>query len=328
MLLYVDVIDACHLKCPTCVRGVRAFPNTARKMPLDMFRAIVAKAKADGAYRVSIFSWIEPFLCRDLFDYTEAIRAAGLPCGMSSTLSLRRIPQFERTLRHVDLLTVSISGFDQETYEINHKGGNLVWVKENLERISALRQSGEIATEVTLRLLLFDYNRAHEAPLRDYASALGLRFEALLAAGHPLRAPQPANMRDKIGARLGAFSSERPHEPQGKVCPLIFEHVTLNAAGDVYQCTAYGNYDVLNIGPYLSLSREEVLLRRYMQPICNSCSWGRRAATETEHRLLQQALAHRMGLPIEDRVPQLSGPVKHRPLTADGHMVPKARAWL
>src|SRR3977135_2527774 len=64
MYLYVDVIDACHLKCPTCVRGVRAFPNTATKMSLEMFDAIVRKAKDDGAYGVGLFSWTEPFLCR------------------------------------------------------------------------------------------------------------------------------------------------------------------------------------------------------------------------------------------------------------------------
>lgn len=328
MLLYVDVIDACHLKCPTCVRGVRAFPNTPRKMPLEMFRAIVAKAKADGAYRVSIFSWIEPFLCRNLFDYTEAIHAAGLPCGMSTTLSLRRIPEFERSMRQVDLMTVSISGFDQATYEINHRGGTLAWVKANLEQLAEWKRAGRIRTEITLRLLLFDYNREHEEPLRAYAAQLGLRFEALLAAGHPRNAPQPIDMNARIEGRLRHFSAERPYEQTGKVCPLVFEHVTINAAGDVYQCTAYGNYEALRIGPYLELSREEVLLRRYTHPICNSCSWGRRAATQTEHQLLYQAMAARMGAPVTDRVAQLSGPLRHRPLTAAGHMIGKDRAWL
>lgn len=73
MLLYVDIIDACHLKCPTCARGVRAFPNTAKKMSLQMFRDIVHKAKDDGAYKVDIFSWIEPFLCRNLYEYIAIV---------------------------------------------------------------------------------------------------------------------------------------------------------------------------------------------------------------------------------------------------------------
>src|SRR5215469_7206639 len=107
MLLYVDVIDACHLQCPTCVRGVRAFPNTTKKMSLDMFRAIVAKAKVDGAYQVDVFSWIEPFLCRDLHEYVAIVKEAGLPCGISSTLSLPSIDAFEATLRNTDFLTIS-----------------------------------------------------------------------------------------------------------------------------------------------------------------------------------------------------------------------------
>ena len=31
---YVDIIDACSLKCPTCVRGLRLMQNTSAKMSL------------------------------------------------------------------------------------------------------------------------------------------------------------------------------------------------------------------------------------------------------------------------------------------------------
>ena len=193
MLLYVDTIDACHLKCPTCVRGVRAFPNTARKMPLETFRAVVARAKADGAYRVDIFSWIEPFLCPDLCEYVAAVRQAGLPCGLSSTLSLRRIHRFEDTLRNTDLLTVSTSGFEQEVYEVNHRGGNVEYVKANLETLAALKRTGATRVEATLRMLMFDYNAGEEPKLRALAERLGIGFEVLLAEGHPVHAPQAAD---------------------------------------------------------------------------------------------------------------------------------------
>lgn len=324
MLLYVDVIDACHLKCPTCVRGVRAFPNTAKKMSISLFRQIVEKAKRDGAFRVDLFSWTEPFLCQNLDEYLATIKECDLPCGVSSTLSLRNIRCFEAALRHMDELTISMSGFDQDIYGINHKGGNVEWVKANLERLSALKAAGSTCVDATIRMLMFDYNREEEPRLREYAAKLGLRFEVLLASGHPVSRPEQHDNEKYVLDRLKHFSVERPYEERGKVCPLIFEHVVVDADGDVYQCSAYGNYAVLKIGAYLDLTREEVLLRRYMQPVCNSCSWRRRTATEQEKLLLEQALRQRMGQEITDRVPQMSVPSTHtHAWTAEGYLIPK-----
>jgi hypothetical protein len=150
----------------------------------------------------------------------------------------------------------------------------------------------------------------------------------MLAEGHPVTMPQPRDAETQVINRLQKFHAERPHESAGKVCPLIFEHVTLNVEGDVYQCTAYGNYETLRIGPFLELSREEILMRRYNQPICNSCSWSRRAVTPIEKVQLQQALSARMGEEVVNRVPRLSGPLEYVPYTQDGHMISKSKAWL
>ena len=38
-IAWVDTLDACHLKCPTCIRGVRGMQNSPRKMSLDTFAA-------------------------------------------------------------------------------------------------------------------------------------------------------------------------------------------------------------------------------------------------------------------------------------------------
>ena len=327
MLLYVDVIDACHLKCPTCVRGVRAFPNTAKKMPLELFDRIVAKAKNDGAYKVDIFSWIEPFLCQNLDEYIKVVKSHGLPCGVSSTLSLRNIRCFDAAILNMDTLTISMSGFEQKIYEVNHQGGNIAAVKKNLIRLGELKWTHGARVDATLRMLMFDYNRHEEPKLRRLAKQVGIRFEVLMAEGHPVTMPQPQDAEKYVLHRLETFSADRPHELPGKVCPLIFEHVTLNANGDVYQCTAYGNYDSLKIGAFLDLSREEVLLRRYSHPICNSCGWSRRPIEPIEKVLFQQAIAARMGEETVNRVPRLSGPLRHVQYTEEGHMISKSRAW-
>ncbi len=317
MLLYVDIIDACHLRCPTCARGSRAMPNTSRKMPLSLFEEVVAKGREEGAYRIDLFNWIEPFICRDLERYVEAVARAGLPCGVASTLSLRRIPNLAAVLAHAEILTVTLSGITQETYAINHRGGNLAYVMDHLETISALRRGGEITTYVELRFLRFDYNAHEQEAVARLAHDLGFSFQVLLASGDPCRWTQAALQAQTVEA-VRSYRAGRPQEEGGKVCPLIFEHVPLDAAGEVFLCSAVGNFEILRIGSYLGLSREESLWRRYTHPRCNVCSWRRRSATPIEKTALYQSLAGHLRDPIVVRVPALSAPLPGARPTSQG----------
>src|SRR5262249_16020684 len=202
MILYVDIIDACHLRCATCVRGVRAFPNTGKKMPVGTFRKIVEKGKRDGAYQISLFNWIDPFLCRDLYAYTAVVKDFGLRCEISTTLSFPKLYNFVETLRTTDAMTISMSGFEQSIYEVNHRGGHIDWVKRNLGIVSRLKREKQTSVDATVRLLLFDYNRGEESKLRDYVNSLGLGFEVLIAEGHPTVAPQSHEEERSVIERL------------------------------------------------------------------------------------------------------------------------------
>src|SRR5262245_55778284 len=117
-IAWVDTIDACHLKCATCFRGVRAMQNSGRKMSLETFAVVAARLREQGFQRLGFFNWTEPFLNRHMEDYVATAKKAHFWVALSSTLSLRHIDNLEETLAAgVDLLTVSLSGSDQETYQ-------------------------------------------------------------------------------------------------------------------------------------------------------------------------------------------------------------------
>lgn len=323
MLLYIDINDMCNLKCTTCPRGVRAFPNTSKRMSVETFSKIVEKGRHDGAYQVGLFNWVEPFLIKNLHEYTQIVQGFGLRCEVASTLAPRNIDGLIECLKSVDLLWVTMSGFSQPVYEINHVSGRIDNVFRNLETISAAKADGEISTEILLRFLMFDYNEHEVEKLREYAEMHSFRFEVLLGSGHPTRMKASADRGREISDMLGSFSSSRIYERAGLVCPLIFEHIAVNADGDVYQCSATGYHPPLRIGSYLDLTREEILMRRYNQPFCNSCDWTRRQASDREVELLHQALDSRMGRPITKRVARLSDPDSVLERTREGHQLPK-----
>src|SRR5262249_44037038 len=97
-IAWVDTIDVCHLKCPTCIRGVRGLPNTTNKMDIGIFARIVARLRHQGFHRIGLFDWTEPFLNRDIDEYVATAKGAGFWVNLSSTLSLPRIEYLEETL--------------------------------------------------------------------------------------------------------------------------------------------------------------------------------------------------------------------------------------
>jgi hypothetical protein len=190
---------------------------------------------------------------------------------------------------------VSVSGFDQEIYEINHVNGNVAYVKENLRIAAALKASGATKTYIAIRLLKFSYNHAEEAKLAAFARELKLVFEVVDGSGDPL-GQQTILTNNRIEDLLRSYRSERPHEEAGKVCPLIFGAGTaINSSGTAHLCCAYPDHPALAVGSYLDVPQEELLLRRYNHPLCSSCTMPRREATPNDKQVLLEAMQYRLG---------------------------------
>jgi MoaA/NifB/PqqE/SkfB family radical SAM enzyme len=287
-IMWIDTNDVCNLKCPTCIRGVRGMPNTGRRLPLDQFQAIVRKAAGEGYKRIGLFNWTEPFLNPRLARYLEAIKENGLITSLSSNFSLRRIPILEEVLRVTDQMTVSVSGFEQSIYEINHVGGSIEYVKENLRRTGELKAAGTISTHVILRLIRFPYNVGEEPKLRALASGLGLDFEVIQGVGDPLH-PLSSTPNGAYDAMVAA-PKEQQISPPDKVCPLVFGQSVVDSKGDVYLCCAYPNLAALRIGSFVDLSHDQLLLLKHNHAVCKSCNMPRRQASPEDRQLYLDAL--------------------------------------
>lgn len=171
---------------PTCIRGVRGLENTARKMPLEIFEQVIAKVKAERYTRVGLYNWTEPFLNRTLQDYVAVVRQAELPCDISTTLSLRHIDNLEKTLlAGLNLMTVSMSGATQATYEINHVDGNIEYAFVNLQRIREVIDRHSLQTVINMRFIQFAYNAGEIEDLRCRAEQMGFAFEVVAGQSHP-----------------------------------------------------------------------------------------------------------------------------------------------
>jgi pyruvate-formate lyase-activating enzyme len=294
---YVDVVDACQLKCPTCVRGLRVMENSPSKISLDKFAAVIDKFKAEGYKRVGLYSWTEPFLARNLQDYVAEVKKRGMPCLLSTTFSLRHIDNLEATLlARPDHIYISISGMDQEMYEINHASGNLSYALSNLGKAADIVRRHGLPTTLMLRFIRFDYNASHVEKAHACANDLGIMFEVIEGGDHPQRRDS-ANLTNQF--YVDRMAASKPHdspEARGQICPLMFEQLSVDSKGDVYTCCAVPTHPSVRIGSYLDMSADEILLRRWTHPYCRACEMPRREATASDRERIYRAASLEAGL--------------------------------
>ena len=270
--------------------------NGPGQMPLDLFKRIIQKAKSEGYTAILFTNWTEPLLCSTLDEYISAVKEERLYCMVSTNLSLEPTSvkaTIEKTLAATpDQFVVSVSGYEQSVYEVNHAGGTISWVKENLELIADLKRRKTTRTPIYLKFFRFDYNSGEERPLSDFAKHLGLNFLPVEGYNHPSMADQFA--RDQTETRyadaLRDYTPLKTRQKAGEICYLIMRDIPIDHRGDVYLCCAMPNYPMFNFGPFLDRPYEEILFQRYSHPHCQSCSAGRRKMTADERAMLQNGL--------------------------------------
>jgi MoaA/NifB/PqqE/SkfB family radical SAM enzyme len=265
--------------------------NSANKMDLDTFAAVVTRLREQGFRRVGLLNWTEPFLNRNLEDYVAKAKGAGLWVLLCSTLSIPRIDNLEDTLTAgLDQLTVTLSGFDQETYQINHVGGDLKSVFQNLMLVRDIVRRRKLGLHVDLRFLKFDYNAHQESQFRDYAKSMGFRYDPLDGVGDPKSKEMGEHNNERYMREAAAAAGKPSPEDAGKACELMFNQIAIDCFGDVYICCAMPNFPSLRIGKFLEMTPDEILAARFQHPFCRACTMPRRDRTTAEEIRLQRAL--------------------------------------
>lgn len=286
----VDIVDACNLQCPECVRGSRTMKNTRNRMDLALFDKICRKFLSEGITSIVLYNWTEPFLHPEIDKFVALALSYGMDSTISSNLSLKSIPAlvptFEAGLKE---LIVSVSGFQQKTQEVYHRNSDVAVVKKHLRYIA----SKGYGRKTTIKFLGFGYND-EEAPLwSKVAQALGMTFVSEKAAGDPLASPRSQVYFTTIAAHESVYIHQEKEyihyspsailQDRGKVCEVAV-NPTLDCYGNVYLCCDRPSTPLYCLGKYLDLSWAEMLLMKYLHPECRSCSAVKNLSLSPEQR--------------------------------------------
>lgn len=178
--VFVDIVGPCNLRCTLCPQGrlEGGLPERPHGiMPVELFERVLstlAEQRVLGEY-VNLYNWGDPLLHPHLDEILDVCRARGVKAILSTNLSFpaRRVDDLRAG--PVELLLVSVSGFTQATYAVNHVGGDLGAVLRNLERLAVDR--GGIR-ELVLKFLVFDHNRHELAAAKCFCDERGIGFGA------------------------------------------------------------------------------------------------------------------------------------------------------
>lgn len=287
MLMYIDIVGACNLSCPSCPMGNSENHNFKKSMHIDTFRQIVDKAKREGIRSIHLYNWTEPMIHPRVGEFVEAINAAGMESGISSNLNLAK--HLEKTLlANPAFFRVSLSGFHQATYEKGHVGGDIEVVKQNMIRIHELKKAHNLRTRVEVYYHRYLDNLEEESLMRAFSERLGFEFSTGYSVMMPLEktmaivdgAPTVTQQDRQTLERLALPPYEDvinlvQHYPR-HACILKDTMLVLDCNGDTTLCCSIFDQAQYKVGRYLDVPLAQIQAAKSTQgnciDMCNRCA--------------------------------------------------------
>ncbi len=148
--VHVDITNACNAACVTCwdhsplLDSAREPAWKRRRLPLDVFAALVADLAALGSVRSIIISGMgDPLVHPDVYDMLALVRGHGWHVTMLSNLVAADLDRL--AVARVDQVLAGIHGVSPETYAAFHPG----WDERELFTLCrVLRRLADAGTRV------------------------------------------------------------------------------------------------------------------------------------------------------------------------------------
>ena len=287
MNMYIDIVGACNLSCPSCPMGNSENLNFKKAMQLDMFKQIVDKAKTEGVNTIYLYNWTEPLIHPKIGEFIEVINAAGLGSGISTNLNLAK--NMEKALMaEPSYFRISLSGFYQETYEKGHVGGDIEVVKQNMIALQEIKQRLGLRTRVDVYYHRYLDNIEEESLMREFSERLGFMFTTGYSVMMPLEKTLAIVERDPSVTATDLDTLKRlalpPYDDLVNViqqfpkmaCTLKDDWLVIDCNGNTVLCCTIFNQTEYQVGKYLDMPLAELMGRKSTQKncvdMCNRCA--------------------------------------------------------
>jgi hypothetical protein len=242
--MQIDASSVCQLRCPACPTTVGAInPAVGGGMlGLNDLRAVLDQNP--DIRNVELSNYGEIFLNPALPDILQLCHERGVTTAAYNGVNLNnaRPEMLESVVRHgMRVLTVSIDGATQKTYERYRVRGRLDAVLANIVRINGWKR--RLRTDFPVlrwQFIVFGHNEHELADARAQAEALGMTFVPKLSwddAISPVR--NPAMVRQEVpggAATRAEFQAKQGHDYVAGICHQLWDSPQVNWDGKMLGC--------------------------------------------------------------------------------------------
>ena len=238
----IDTTNICQLKCPLCHTGLGTVHRDKGVMSFSMFQDVIQQIK-DYCIWLSLYSWGEPFLNKDIAKYVACAHQANIATIMSSNLNKPLTPFMAEELVQsgLDVLIISLDGTTQEVYEVYRVGGHLDRVLDNVKLIAEKRRElGSSTPYLEWQYIVMKQNEAQISEARRMAADLGVDNIVFKRVDFPHGAGDESLARKWLPVGEGWKDREnpleKPYHEDGDRCWRLWRSAVVNWDGGYAPC--------------------------------------------------------------------------------------------
>ena len=301
----IELNTACNLRCALCTVGNQSgydYYKGNGLMEMELLEKILDKMQSENPNAIVCpYGNGEPMLHPKLPECLAAIKRRGFTVELATNLNL--LKRVDEVLdAKPDLIIVSVSGFTQEVYSKNHRGGDIEKVKENLKLLKeAVVRTGN-KSRIVVSYHKYCDNQHEIEPMKQFVEKLGFGFwtswarvisientvqslrelegnsEPFAIADNGLdlnTAFPPSNPEFVKNMERLQFHPKKARQlykrfPVSKVCIIADTFTYIRHDGQVQLC-AWNNDRRLTIGNYIEMDQEQLSEARRGNPLCSEC---------------------------------------------------------
>jgi pyruvate-formate lyase-activating enzyme len=246
IVTFFELSNRCNLHCVACRRSPTEIfdqnPNSESgfvpmgNMPVEMYQALIDEIK-DRTMMAVLYVNGEPLLRPELGEMLRYASERGMATMISTNGMLLTEQRSEDILRSgVDFIKVAVSGFTQETYNRNHRGGDIQTVRKNLEDLVRVRDRTGSTTVIMLDYIIFRHNQHEAAPWQALCKELNVLFNKR----NGISQGQPGV--EELGSGVAEATG---------LCDWLWKMATVNWDGAIFPCCEYATWKgIKELGRY------------------------------------------------------------------------------
>ena len=238
----IDTTNICQLKCPLCHTGLGTVNRQKGVMHFDLYKKVVDEIK-DHCVWLTLYSWGEPFLNREIDKYVAYANRANIATFISTNLNKPLTPDMaERIIRSgLDVLIVSLDGVTQDVYEVYRVGGRLDRVIDNIKLlVEKKKELGSKTPYLEWQFIVMRQNEHQIPEARKMRRELGMDHIVFKKVDFPHGEDDPEVTKRWLPVASEEFLREQPFDKPyaegGTRCWRLWRSGVVNWDGGYAPC--------------------------------------------------------------------------------------------